>query len=108
MRGAQADTPTGTPCLWPRPHLSGGPTDADRRRRKKGLSRGACVRLPLTLAPPLSRRDLTVAVGACAPDLEGGGLPRPVSLVTYTLPPPHLAGLGPQHTVLHPATKENF
>lgn len=64
------------------------PTDADRRQRKKGLSPGACVRLPLTLAPPLSRRDVTVAVGACAPDLEGGGLSRPISLVTCKPSPP--------------------
>lgn len=101
MREAPADTPTGMPRLRPRPHLNRGPTDADQRRRLV-LSRGACARLPLTLAPPLSRRDVAVVVGACAPDSVGGGLSRPVSLVTCTplslIPPPppphtHLFGI---------------
>lgn len=97
MRGARTDTPTGRPRLRPRPHLSSGPADADGRRSRLGYRRGAGARLPRTLAPPLPRRDVAVAVGACAPDSEGGGLPRPVSLVTCTPPSPppshtHLAG----------------
>lgn len=97
MRGSPGRHPVGNasplapPSPQRRPHGRGRAPEEDG-----GLSRGACVRLSLTLAPPLSRRDVTVAVGACAPDLEGGGLPRPVSLVTCT-PPPTPIWLGWAH-----------
>lgn len=53
---------------------------------------------------PLSRREAARAVGACARDAGGGGLPRPVSVATR-LYPAHPAGAEPTKAYFLPATQ---
>lgn len=80
--GARKAAQAGMLLLPPSPHLSGHPPRSPCAQAAPGSIAEPARACRARSLLPLSRRDVAVAVGACARDPKGGGLSRPVSMAT--------------------------